>query len=383
LRPEAPDPPVIGEPAWARWSDGPAATPWTIGIEEEVMLLDCDGWALAPRIDDVLGVIDASLADHVGAETHGSALELRTGVHATVGAGVAELRMLRRSLDDRLEPLGLRAAAAGMHPFAIWQDTEISAGARYQLLHGSMRELARREPTFALHVHVALPDRDAALRAFNRMRAHVPLLLALSANSPFWQGRDTGLASARTPLFQGFPRVGIPRAFDDYAQYVEAIDLLLRCEAFPEPTFLWWDVRLQPRFATLEIRIMDAQTRLEPCAGLVALVQSLVRLEVYDGLAAPELVSAPEVLAENRFLAARDGVHAALIDPVAGRRIPMVESLGAILDACRGHAEDLGCADELELVREIAARPPDRWQRRVARGPDGLVGLVAALAAAF
>ena len=246
-----------------------------------------------------------------------------------------------------------------------------------------MRELARREPTFALHVHVALPDRDAALRAFNRMRAHVPLLLALSANSPFWQGRDTGLASARTPLFQGFPRVGIPRAFDDYAEYVESIDLLLRCDAFPEPTFLWWDVRLQPRFATLEIRIMDAQTGLEPCAALVALVQSLVRLEVCEGFAAPELVHAPEVLAENRFLAARDGAHAELIDPVAGRRIPLAASLGATLDACRGHAEDLGCAAELELVGEIAAHPSDRWQRRVAAGPDGLVGLVAALAAAF
>ncbi len=374
---------MVGEPAWAHWSDADAASPWTIGIEEEVMLLDCDGWALAPRIEDVLGVIDASLADHVGAETHGSALELRTGVHATVAAGVGELRMLRRSLDDRLAPLGLRAAAAGMHPFAVWQDTQVSSGARYQLLHGSMRELARREPTFALHVHVALPDRDAALRAFNRMRAHVPLLLALSANSPFWQGRDTGLASARTPLFQGFPRVGIPRAFDDYAEYVESIDLLLRCDAFPEPTFLWWDVRLQPRFATLEIRIMDAQTGLEPCAALVALVQSLVRLEVCEGFAAPELVHAPEVLAENRFLAARDGAHAELIDPVAGRRIPLAASLGATLDACRGHAEDLGCAAELELVGEIAAHPSDRWQRRVAAGPDGLVGLVAALAAAF
>ena len=150
-----------------------------------------------------------------------------------------------------------------------------------------MRELARREPTFALHVHVGVADPEDAVRLANRLRAHLPLLLALSANSPFWQGRDTGLASARTPLFQAFPRVGIPRAFDDYADYVEAVDLLIRCGAFPEPTFLWWDVRLQPRFGTVEVRIMDAQTTVEDTAALVALVQSIARLEVEEGFVPP------------------------------------------------------------------------------------------------
>ena len=160
-----------------------------------------------------------------------------------------------------LEPLGIRAAVAGTHPFTLWEDVEVSPGARYQFLYSSMRELARREPTFGLHVHVAVPNPEQAVRAYNRMRAHLPLLLALSGNSPFWQGRDTGLCSMRTPLFQAFPRVGIPREFRSYADYVEGIDVLLRCDAFPEPTFLWWDVRLQPRFGTLEVRVMDAQTR--------------------------------------------------------------------------------------------------------------------------
>src|SRR5258705_10091169 len=123
-----------------------------------------------------------------------------------------------------------------------------------------MGALARREPTFALHVHVGISSPNDAIRLVNRMRAHLPLLLALSVNSPFWQGRDSGLASARTPLFQAFPRVGIPRGFRSYADYVEAVDLLVRSGAIPEPTFLWWDVRPQPRFGTLEVRIMDAQT---------------------------------------------------------------------------------------------------------------------------
>ena len=166
-----------------------------------------------------------------------------------------------------------------------------------------MRELARREPTFALHVHVAVPDPESAVRALRGLRVHVPLLLALAANSPFWQGRDTGLAAARVPIFGTFPRVGIPRPFDDYAEYVEAIDVLLRCGAFPEPTFLWWDVRLQPRLGTIEVRIMDAQTRAADNAALAALVQCAVRLEATEGYADEAIACRPEVLDENRFLA--------------------------------------------------------------------------------
>ena len=147
------------------------------------------------------------------------------------------------------------------------------------------------------------------------MRVHVPLLLALSANSPFWQGRDTGLASARVPVFGTFPRVGIPRPFASYAEYVEAIDVLLRCDAFPEPTFLWWDVRLQPRFGTLEVRIMDAQTRAADNAALAALVQCAVRLEATEGFVAASIAEHPEVLDENRFLATRDGMRARVHRP--------------------------------------------------------------------
>ena len=204
----------------------------------------------------------------------------------------------------------MRAAVAGTHPFTRWEDVEVSPGARYQFLYSSMRELARREPTFGLHVHVAVPNQEMAVRSYNRMRAHLPMLLALSGNSPFWQGRDTGLCSMRTPLFQAFPRVGIPRLFRSYADYVEGIDVLLRCDAFPEPTFLWWDVRLQPRFGTLEVRVMDAQTRVADTAAIAALVQCLVRLEALEGHAGHGLVTRPEVLEENRFIAARDGMAA-------------------------------------------------------------------------
>ena len=270
-------------PAWATWPEPQEQGAYTVGIEEEVMLLDQLTWALAHRIDSVLPRLPHGRTTSFTAETHGSALEIQTGVHGRIDSAIEELGALRKELDDTLRPLSMRAASAGTHPFAVWQEIVISAGERYQFVYGSMRELARREPTFGLHVHVGVPGAEQAIHAANRLRTELPLLLALSVNSPFWQGRDTGLASARTPLFQAFPRVGVPRAFQPYEEYVESVDVLIRSDAVPEPTFLWWDVRPQPRFGTVEVRIMDAQTTLGDTAGLAALVQSIVRLEVEEG----------------------------------------------------------------------------------------------------
>jgi carboxylate-amine ligase len=347
------------------------------------MLLDPREWTLAQRIDEVLPRLSPALAAQVTAETHGAAIELASRPHDTAGAAGREIAGLRTALAGQLAAMGLCAAGAGTHPCAVWHETRISAGERYQFVYGSMRELARREPTFALHVHIGVADADDAIVLHNRLRAHLPLLLALSANSPFWQGRDTGLASARTPLFQAFPRTGIPRAFDSYADYVEAVDLLVRCEAFPEPTFLWWDVRPQPRFGTVEVRVMDAQTTPGETTALAALLQSVARLELEEGYAAQQFVEATEVLEENRFLAARDGMDAELIDPVAERRVPARELLAELLDAARPHAVALGCAAELDRVATLAAVPGAVRQVNAARQADRLRGLVATLAEQF
>jgi carboxylate-amine ligase len=374
---------VPPEPApWSKWRHG-HATDYDLGIEEEVMLLDPGrGWALAPAIDDVLEAWPEETRGSVSSETHASAVELRTGVHATVAETIAELAELRAELVRVLDGLGLAAASAGIHPSAVWHEMQVSSRDRHQHVYGSMRELARREPTFALHVHVGLPSGEAGIAAFNRLRAHIPLLLALSANSPFWQGRDTGLASARTPLFQAFPRVGIPRAFGSYGEYVRAVDLLLDCGAFPEPTYLWWDVRPQPKLGTVELRIMDAQSTLGATAALVALVQSLVRLELVDGHADAALVHAPEVLDENRFLAARDGVDAEFVDPVRGRAVPLREVADELTASCAPHAAALGCSEELALLELLLEHPGPANQRGLA-DRDGLEGLVADLAVDF
>ncbi len=367
-------------PDWAVWQGG---NEYTLGAEEEVMLLNPHDWSLAQQIDRVLPRLPESMEGHVTRETHTSALELSTGVHQTAGGIHDELRSLRGQLDRELGALGLRAASAGTHPSTVWHETVVSTGPRYEAVYGSMRELARREPTFGLHIHVGVRGPADGIRLFNRMRVHLPLLLALSVNSPFWQGRDTGLASARTPLFQAFPRVGIPRAFRDYEDWVGAVDLLIRCDAFPEPTFLWWDVRPQPRFGTVEVRVLDAQTTTSEAAALAALVQCIARLEVEEGYVEATLVGAQEALEENRFIAARDGMDARLIDPAREQRTPAREQLDRLLEACAPHAAALGCERELALVATMAECTGAKRQLALARDEGRLPGLVEALADRF
>ncbi|HEY2161053.1 MAG TPA: YbdK family carboxylate-amine ligase [Solirubrobacteraceae bacterium] len=366
-------------PGWAQWR---ASAPYSVGIEEEVMVLDPVDFSLALDTEQALHAVPDDLAGHLSVETHEAAIELATSPCSSVEEAGDELVGLRSSLLGALEPAGLRAAAAGTHPFAMWTETRVSGGARYQLIFQTMRELARREPTFALHVHVGVSDPDSAIVLLNRLRAHVPLLLALSANSPFWQGRDTGMASVRTPIFQAFPRVGIPRAFGSYLEYVEAVDQMLRCNAFPEPSFLWWDVRARPQFGTIELRVMDAQSTAERSLALAALVQTIAHLELEEGHHDPLLLHAPEILDENRFLAARDGMDARLLDPVNETQVPAREQLTELLDVAAPHAQELGCENALELVSEIALDAGALRQRRIARRTN-LNGLVSALARDF
>jgi glutamate---cysteine ligase / carboxylate-amine ligase len=369
-------------PDWAHWRSDPATPDWTLGVEEEVMLLEPATWSLVPVIDELLPSLSRELASSVAAETNAATLELATGVHRRVGEAFAELASLRERLRLELATVGLRAAVAGTHPMHESKDSRVSAGARYQLLEASLRDLTRREPTFALHVHVGVPEPELALQVLNRMRVHLPLLLALSANSPFARGQETGFASARTPLFQAFPRVGLPRQYDSYDDWVQSIVPMIDAGAVPEPTFFWWDARLQPRLGTIEVRVMDAQTSLHDAAALVALVQSLVVAEATDRVAAERLIRAPEVLDENRFLAARDGMEAEFVDPRTRNRVPARVLAEEMVECMRLYASRLGCLDELLGVRRLIDSPAAERQRAVADA-QGVEHVAEALGEAF
>jgi glutamate---cysteine ligase / carboxylate-amine ligase len=364
---------------WARWSRAGAERPWTVGVEEEVMLLDARTGSIANRIEDVLAVLPADLARHASAETHACVLELKTTPHATIAGVAAELATLRPALDGVVrDELGLRAAAAGTHPLAMRSEVAVTADPRHREVVETMGALARREPTMALHVHVAVPDAEAAVRALDGLREDLPLLLALSANSPFWRGHDSGFSAMRSPIFSMFPRVGIPRRFGSYARYAAAVDRLVSSVAIRDPSFLWWDARLRPHLGTVEVRIMDAQSRAPDVGALAALVQCLVRWHAEEGA---DPATDAEVLDENRFLAARDGMDAVFIDDRSGRRTAF-DVLADRLVACEPYAAALGCLSELADAAALARDPGHARQRRIAER-KGLDGLVASLVEDF
>lgn len=345
------------------------------------MLLDPAGWTLAEAGDDVLARLSGELASHTAPETHAAVVEVFTGVHGSVDGVVGELGALRGLLSRELHGMGLAVAAAGTHPLALAGPTAVSGGDRYRDIEASMRSLARRAPTMALHVHVGVPEPEDAIRVLNALRRRGPVLLALAANSPYSEGGDGGFASARTVIFQAFPRTGLPRHFADYDDYVATVDDLVAAGAVPDPSFLWWDVRLQPRLGTVEVRVMDSQTSVREVAPLIALIQSVARLAL-DGAEPLEPEPSAEVLAENRFLAARDGMNARLVDPAARRMVPVRETLDALLRTCRPHAARLGCDRALQDAWALAASNGAERQRAWAR--DGrLDRLVARLADRF
>jgi len=344
------------------------------------MLVDAGTHLPAYRADEALAVFSDSLRARTAPETHACVLELRTGVHSRVAGALRELRQTREALSDELAPLGLRAAVAGTHALASAAETSNSDAARYRQVSKTMRSLAHREPTMALHVHVGVRDAEDAVRVLNRLRENIPILIALSANSPFVNGSDTGFASARTHIFGGFPRTGAPRSYRSYDDYVESVDALIAPGAIPDHTFLWWDVRLQPTIGTVEVRAMDAQTTVEDAAPLVALVQSLARLELDGGPL--DRRSTPEMLEENRFRAARDGVEARLIDPTGRRLVPLREIAEQLIAECRPHATALRCAAALEnLDQRLSANGANR--QRACASRLGVASVVPTLADQF
>ena len=244
-----------------------------------------------------------------------SVLEIATTpVRNTREAG-DQLRELRRITQQTAQERGLTIGASGTHPFAMWEDQRIVARSRYRDLVAALRFVARQELIFGVHVHVGIDDPDKAIHVANGMRVHIPLLLALSANSPFWRADATGLLSTRTPIFRAFPRVGIPPTYKDWEDYQKQVGFMIESRVIEDYTYLWYDVRPHPNLGTVEIRVADAQTRLEHTLGLAALIQAMVK-EIAEHFDAGKRLSRypHEMIDENKWLAARHGLDGNLVD---------------------------------------------------------------------
>src|SRR3954469_10418199 len=254
--------------------NGPA---YTIGVEEELMIVDAETLDLSNSIESLLARIPQDIMGDVKPELLESVCEIATTPCNNTKEAGDQLRELRRAAQGTAAREGLAIGSAGTHPFAMWEDARVVARPRYRELIAGLQFVARQELIFGQHVHVAVDDPEKAIHVANGMRVHVPLLLALSANSPFWRADATGLQSTRTPIFRAFPRVGIPPFYKDWDDYVARIDFMKSTKVIQDYTYLWYDVRPHPNFGTVEVRVMDSQTRIEHTLGLAALVQALVK----------------------------------------------------------------------------------------------------------
>jgi carboxylate-amine ligase len=345
---------------------------FSLGVESELLLVDPLTRTLEHSAADVLARLALTVLDGCALpDCYAGLIELATPVCADVSAAVASLASLRGSL----QAVGATAIGAGLHPDGEFGEVDRAPGDRYRLLAREMRGLLARTPTCALHVHVAMPDGDTAIRACNAMRVHLPLLQALSANSPFWFGRDSGLASARAQLFREFPRSEIPPAFAGYEDYAERVARLACAGDLPDYTFLWWDIRPHPKLGTVEVRAMDSQSSLGTIAGLTALVQALARWAVeQDGPGEDR-----QVLMESSFRAARDGIDATLWHREALR--PAVEVARDTLELARPYACELGAEGALEEIERVLVDGNGAQRQRAAYHRGGLPAVLAQLAA--
>ena len=326
---------------------------YTLGIEEELMIVDSESYALANAIEALLSDDD----DGIKPELMESVLEIATEPCRDTAEAGAQLRELRRRASERARRHGLEIGSAGTHPFAMWEDQRIVARPRYRDLISALRFVARQEIIFGLHVHVGMDDAEKAIHVANGMRVHVPLLLALSANSPFWRADSTGLASTRMPIFRAFPRVGIPPHYEDWADFERRIAFMTEARVIEDYTYLWYDVRPHPNLGTVEIRAMDAQTRVEHTLALAALIQAMVKELAEHFEAGNTLTPFPhEMLDENKWLAARHGLDGELVDLPARDRVPAKQLVQRLYDRMREHAQDLGSVNELEGIQDILDR---------------------------
>jgi len=332
--------------------------PYTIGIEEELMILDAETLELSNSIETMLEAVGGNDEDgQVKPELMESVLEVATNPCRTTAEAGAELRELRARVAKTAGDRGLAIGSAGTHPFAMWEDQRIVARPRYRDLVAALRFVARQELIFGVHVHVGIDDPNKAIHVANGMRVHVPMLLALSANSPFWRADETGLLSTRTPIFRAFPRVGIPPRYDNFDDYSRRVEFMIESRAIEDYTYLWYDVRPHPNFGTVEVRVMDAQTRVEHTLAIAALVQCLVKelCEHFDGR--KKLSRYPyEMLDENKWLAARHGLEGELVDLPKTHRVPTRELVRRVVKRIRPHAEELGCVEDLDGLEDLLER---------------------------
>jgi carboxylate-amine ligase len=329
---------------------------FTLGIEEEYLLVDLETRDVAvdpPReiFEECESRAGASLVEH---ELLRSQIEVDTCVCRSVAEARRDLARLRQLTADAAARYGLAPIAASTHPFAEWHLQRRTDKSRFRLLARDMQSLSRRMLICGMHVHVGIEDDELRLELMNRFTPYLPLLLALSTSSPFWQGELTGLKSFRLTVFDGFPRTGLPERFASYGDYRRHLDILTKAGVMEDATFIWWDLRISERYPTLESRIADVCTRLDDAASIAALTQSTLHYLFRTRADRPDLTRF--MVDQNRWRAMRYGLDQGLVDFGSSRIVPVSDCLAELVERVRPDAAELGCLAELEHALEIPAR---------------------------
>jgi carboxylate-amine ligase len=348
--------------------------PFRVGVEEELFLVDHHTHAVSPCTDELLSDLRQPLAGgRVLGELCDGVIELATPPCASADEAAAALRALRATVlrTGRAQLLG-----AGLHPATPFGDVHHRDGRHYEAVGHDTRGTLRQDIFCGVHVHVAMPDAETAIAAFNGMRKWLPLLQALAANSPFWHGQDSGLASARTVRIHDVPRSGTLRAFRDWADYRDTMRELVRLADIDGLGSLWWDMRPHPKLGTLEIRVLDSQSSLDDLRGLVALIHCLT---YHEAMVADRTHPSKELLDEASFRAIRDGLDARLS---LGGPVQHLQALARqALDLAFGYAPALGCTAALQAVERLLAEGNGADRQRRAHAHGGMQAVLAELTA--
>lgn len=329
----------------------------TIGIEEEYQIIDPATRELRSYVQRFLEQGQTVLPDQIRPEFLQSQVEAGTSICRDIQEARRELVRMRRSIWEMAEREGLWVAAAGTHPFSSWARQEVSPFGRYPELARFLQDVGRRLLIFGMHVHIGIEDRELLIEVMNQIRYFLPHVLALSTSSPFWHGRDTGLKSYRSVIFESLPRTGIPQQFRSFADYRSYVDMLLATNSIDEPTHIWWDARPSEKFPTLEVRIPDMCTRVEETLCLAALIQAIVAKLVRLRQANQTWrLYRKSLLDENKWRAVRYGITGELIDFGKKQEVhfpTLIEELLAWIDDV---VDELGSRAEIEYVHTILSQ---------------------------
>ena len=328
---------------------------FTLGIEEEYQTVDPETRDLRSHIHaEIIEKGRLILQERVKAEMHQSVVEVGTSVCANIKEAKDELKKLRRDMIRLARENGLRLASAATHPFADWRVQEVNPDERYKNIVQDMQLVARANLIFGLHVHVGVEDRETAIQLMNHARYFLPHLLALSSNSPFWLGMDTGLKSYRCKVFDKFPRTNMPDYFPSWGEYDNYIKLLIKTRCIDNAKKIWWDIRPHPFFDTLEFRVCDIPMRVEETIALAALIQATVA-KLYKLYSANQgfRLYRRSLLMENKWRAARYGIEGKLIDFGKQIEVPECDLIEEYLAFVDDVLDELDSREEVEYIREI------------------------------